>query len=64
MKSTAIMYKPKITIVTVCRNVIADLQRTAASVRRQTYSDYEYVIVDGNRELQANYPAFENSGNG
>ena len=48
MKSTAIMYKPKITIVTVCRNVIADLQRTAASVRRQTYSDYEYVIVDGN----------------
>lgn len=41
------MYKPKITIITVCRNVLPNVQRTAESVKEQTFTDYEYIIVDG-----------------
>lgn len=44
---TATMYKPKLTIVTVCRNVLPEVQRTAASVHAQTFTDYEYIVVDG-----------------
>lgn len=41
------MSDPKLTIVTVCRNALDDLQRTVTSVKAQTFSDYEYLIVDG-----------------
>ncbi len=41
------MYNPKISVITVCRNALADVQRTAASVRVQTYTNYEYIFVDG-----------------
>ena len=41
------MFEPVITIITVCRNVLKDLQRTFESVKSQTFSDYEYIIVDG-----------------
>lgn len=41
------MSKPKISLVTVCRNNLSDVQHTAASVFAQTFTDYEYIIVDG-----------------
>ena len=41
------MYKPILSIVTVCRNARNDLQRTVSSVKEQTITDYEYLIVDG-----------------
>ena len=40
--------KNLISVVTVCRNVRADLEKTMRSVLSQTYSDIEYIIVDGN----------------
>ena len=41
------MSNPKLSIVTVCRNVLPALQRTAESVCTQTFTDYEYIVVDG-----------------
>lgn len=41
------MYNPLISIITVCRNVLPDLQRTFESVKAQTFTGYEYIIVDG-----------------
>lgn len=41
------MRNPKLSIVTVCRNVLPDLQRTAMSVKEQTFTDYEYILIDG-----------------
>ncbi len=38
---------PKITIVTVTFNSEKTLQRTFDSIRRQTYPNIEYVVVDG-----------------
>jgi glycosyltransferase involved in cell wall biosynthesis len=38
----------KITIITVCYNSVATLEKTILSVARQTYTDIEYIIVDGN----------------
>ncbi|MCF8320857.1 MAG: glycosyltransferase [Flavobacterium sp.] len=37
----------KITIITVCYNSVATLEKTILSVAGQTYSDVEYIIVDG-----------------
>lgn len=41
------MFKPLISVITVCRNNLPALQQTAASVKEQTFTDYEYIIVDG-----------------
>lgn len=38
---------PKVTVVTVCRNVRDMLARTIDSVDAQTYDNLEYVVVDG-----------------
>ena len=38
---------PKVSIITICRNVAASLERTIKSVATQTYLNYEYIIVDG-----------------
>lgn len=38
----------KITIITVCYNSVATLERTILSVANQNYIDIEYIVVDGN----------------
>lgn len=40
-------HKKKVSIITACKNAAACLARTINSVREQTYTDYEYIIVDG-----------------
>lgn len=37
----------KVTIITVCYNSSKTIERTLKSVLNQTYSDYEYIIIDG-----------------
>lgn len=39
--------QPKLSIITVCYNNKSGLQKTLESVKRQTYKDYEYIIIDG-----------------
>ena len=38
----------KISIITVCYNSVATLEKTILSVAEQTYKNIEYIIVDGN----------------
>ena len=38
---------PRITVVTVCRNSAASIERTLQSVLAQDYADFEYVVIDG-----------------
>lgn len=37
----------KISIITICFNAADDVAKTIASVREQSFTDYEYIIVDG-----------------
>lgn len=37
----------KLSIITVCYNAADDLKKTLDSVLSQTYTDFEYIIVDG-----------------
>ena len=39
--------KPKITVGTVCYNAISCIENLIKSVSRQTYSNIEYLIIDG-----------------
>lgn len=39
--------RPTLTVVTVCRNALPQLRKTALSVARQTFADIEYIIIDG-----------------
>lgn len=38
---------PKISIITVCYNASKTIEKTLDSVRRQTYSNIEHIIIDG-----------------
>jgi putative colanic acid biosynthesis glycosyltransferase len=38
---------PRITVVTVCRNSAATIERTLQSVLAQDHADFEYVVIDG-----------------
>jgi len=37
----------KVSVITVCYNAIEDLKRTVKSVLEQTFTDWEYIVVDG-----------------
>lgn len=41
------MCQPKVSVITITFNAQDTLERTIESVRKQTYSNIEYIIVDG-----------------
>ena len=41
------MFQPKLSVITVVYNGVRDIERTMLSVLNQTYTNIEYIIVDG-----------------
>ena len=41
------MFKPKLSVITIVYNNVCDIERTILSVLGQTYTNIEYIIVDG-----------------
>ncbi|MHC4238802.1 MAG: glycosyltransferase [Planctomycetota bacterium] len=39
--------KPKISVITPCKNRARFLRETIESILQQTFTDYEHVLVDG-----------------
>jgi glycosyltransferase involved in cell wall biosynthesis len=46
MKET-VMFKPKLSVITIVFNNVQHIERTLKSVINQTYTDIEYIVVDG-----------------
>lgn len=42
-----LIYMTKISVITVCRNCVGEIEKTLKSVLAQTYSNIEYIVVDG-----------------
>jgi len=42
------MAKARISVITVCYNSVSTIQATFESVLKQTYLNFEYIVVDGN----------------
>lgn len=40
-------YEPKVSIITVCRNSVETIEQTIQSVLNQTYTNIEYIVIDG-----------------
>ncbi len=41
------MFQPKLSVITIVYNNVKDIERTMLSVLNQTYTNIEYIIVDG-----------------
>ncbi len=41
------MFQPKLSVITVVYNGVRDIERTMLSVLNQTYTNIEYILVDG-----------------
>ncbi|MFC0517973.1 glycosyltransferase family 2 protein [Mucilaginibacter angelicae] len=41
------MFNPRLSVITIVYNNVRDIERTISSVVNQTYTNIEYVIVDG-----------------
>ncbi|MGN8071369.1 glycosyltransferase family 2 protein [Mucilaginibacter sp. 22184] len=41
------MFEPKLSVITIVYNNVRDIERTMLSVISQTYTNIEYIIVDG-----------------
>lgn len=41
------MFQPKLSIITIVYNNVRDIERTLQSVLNQTYSNIEYLVIDG-----------------
>ena len=37
----------KVSVITVCYNAVSNIEKTIRSVLEQTYSDIEYIVIDG-----------------
>lgn len=60
--------KPIVSVVTVCYNAENTIENTISSILKQSFSNYEYIIIDGKSEdktndiIQQYLPMFEKRG--
>ncbi len=48
MKSDKQLEFPLLTIVTICKNSLHELERTTHSIRNQTFKSFKHIVIDGN----------------